>query len=335
MRFERYDDAVYAHTDYLKWLDRWGEQTANAWLEDRRDRYGDGAFTPSLVAWAYAWVDAYDTDILWMTTEMMDLVQTAMQTFDPSEPFDMDDIFIPKGFLVLPHAFMSKDVNGRGLAWRAMYWNAVDPMIEFMDDTPESQYRYVMDGERLAPDMPAEPGVRFMQLSWIDDPDDFEEMRPLLDDLKAKGHNWGVAHATAIPQRYMHEKKNLRGEGDHDGSWLTFWRVMQKLMGERIVLSEQRQASRAARREAQRFLYPPSVLRVVELRRPTNRKDGEEGEEQAAREYSHRWIVRGHWRNQACGPGHSLRKQTWISAYEKGPEDLDLVVKTRVWNWDR
>lgn len=32
------------------------------------------------------------------------------------------------------------------------------------------------------------------------------------------------------------------------------------------------------------------------------------------------WIVRGHWRHQACGPQLSERKWTWVAPYWKGPE---------------
>jgi hypothetical protein len=34
-----------------------------------------------------------------------------------------------------------------------------------------------------------------------------------------------------------------------------------------------------------------------------------------------RYIVRGHWRNQAHGPNRSLRRQQWIEPFWKGPED--------------
>jgi hypothetical protein len=35
-----------------------------------------------------------------------------------------------------------------------------------------------------------------------------------------------------------------------------------------------------------------------------------------------RFVVRGHWRNQAYGPEHSLRRKQWIEPYWKGPEDV-------------
>lgn len=40
-----------------------------------------------------------------------------------------------------------------------------------------------------------------------------------------------------------------------------------------------------------------------------------------------RWIVRGHWANQAYGKGHLLRKRIWILPYWKGPELSEIVSK--------
>lgn len=37
--------------------------------------------------------------------------------------------------------------------------------------------------------------------------------------------------------------------------------------------------------------------------------------------------VRGHWKNQAHGENRSLRKQKWIFPYERGNEDLGVVVR--------
>jgi hypothetical protein len=45
-------------------------------------------------------------------------------------------------------------------------------------------------------------------------------------------------------------------------------------------------------------------------------------------------MVRGHWRNQWY-PSLNAHRQRWISPYVKGPEDEELVLKDRVWVWDR
>ena len=41
-------------------------------------------------------------------------------------------------------------------------------------------------------------------------------------------------------------------------------------------------------------------------------------------DWKHRWMVRGHYRLQPCGPGNAQRKLIWISSFLKGPEDAPL-----------
>jgi len=40
-----------------------------------------------------------------------------------------------------------------------------------------------------------------------------------------------------------------------------------------------------------------------------------------------RWLVRGHWRNQACGPGMEQRAMKWIEPYWKGDRDNALLIR--------
>jgi hypothetical protein len=54
----------------------------------------------------------------------------------------------------------------------------------------------------------------------------------------------------------------------------------------------------------------------------------DEHESQKRRELNVRFIVRGHWRNQPCGPENSLRRMIWIKPYYKGPE-ISQVIKNR------
>jgi hypothetical protein len=44
----------------------------------------------------------------------------------------------------------------------------------------------------------------------------------------------------------------------------------------------------------------------------------------------HRYWVSGHERNQAYGPGRSLRKKITIDPFLKGPEDLPIKASTTV-----
>ena len=51
-------------------------------------------------------------------------------------------------------------------------------------------------------------------------------------------------------------------------------------------------------------------------------------------EWSRRWFVRGHWRDQPYGPGMSLRRLKWIDPYIKGPSDKPLDVRPTIWEAD-
>jgi hypothetical protein len=76
-----------------------------------------------------------------------------------------------------------------------------------------------------------------------------------------------------------------------------------------------------------------SDVKVIYLRRRESpQAEKNEDATSTQREYSRRWVVEGHVRNQPVGPGRSERKLIWISPYVKGPEDKPLVVpKTKVY----
>lgn len=53
-------------------------------------------------------------------------------------------------------------------------------------------------------------------------------------------------------------------------------------------------------------------------------------------EWSHRWIVRGHWRHQPYGPRDNPSYEwRWINPYIKGPEDAPLAMNEHVYKLAR
>lgn len=50
--------------------------------------------------------------------------------------------------------------------------------------------------------------------------------------------------------------------------------------------------------------------------------------------YSHRFIVSGHWRNQWL-PSVGLHRQQWIAPFVKGPDEAPLIVKKRLYQLTR
>jgi hypothetical protein len=211
-------------------------------------------------------------------------------------------------------------------------WRVVDPGCAIVIDSDEEVgYTFDLTHDHVR----TEPVLRITTLSHVDDPDDFSaENADLIEMLRETGMAWGIIHATAIPLMLVSRAKEVRGEGDQNAGWLRFFRVMQKLMSETIVTSERRKAARPARREAARQGWDPGAPRVIELRRPTSREADPDGERSRDVNWTHRWIVGGHWRQQWY-PSIGGHRQRWIGAYEKGPENLPLVIRERVWNWDR
>lgn len=74
---------------------------------------------------------------------------------------------------------------------------------------------------------------------------------------------------------------------------------------------------------------PPVV--VVDLRRSVAQGMADVAE--AEHTYQHRWIVRGHWRNQPHGPGRAERRRVYIAPYVKGPDGAPLLQHEKVYRW--
>jgi hypothetical protein len=129
---------------------------------------------------------------------------------------------------------------------------------------------------------------------------------------------------------------SLTAEGAKDASMAEDRRRLAALW----VLSAQRELvttteaplPRQVVRRATRSGQEPPKVRVVHLRgRATERGPGEP----TGHHLHHRFIVSGHWKQVAFGPGHSQRYPKWIEAYPKGPEGAPLLKRSTVKAWDR
>ena len=82
---------------------------------------------------------------------------------------------------------------------------------------------------------------------------------------------------------------------------------------------------------------PPRAREVTRVDlRPLHHVSTELGETDArGRVFRHRWVVRGHWRNQAHGPKRAQRRLTWVPSYVKGPDDAPLLLTEKVMVWRR
>lgn len=104
------------------------------------------------------------------------------------------------------------------------------------------------------------------------------------------------------------------------------------LMRQETVASTQRQAFQPSSNQYKKGRRPGMVT-TVSLRRM--RVVSDEIDQDGGRKLTHRHIVRGHWRQQACGPNNSERRPVWIPSYIKGPEGAELVMSEKVMVWRR
>lgn len=77
-----------------------------------------------------------------------------------------------------------------------------------------------------------------------------------------------------------------------------------------------------------------SRVKIVTLR---EQKQSQEDliDKRTNKPYSHRFIVRGFYRNQPYGKKSALRRKQWIPPFIKGPADKPLIIKETVHVWKR
>jgi hypothetical protein len=106
------------------------------------------------------------------------------------------------------------------------------------------------------------------------------------------------------------------------------WAIMQQT----LTISVSAYADRAESRRSTRAGLPADLV-IIHLRKRRT-EDPNPADNTSVVDWSHRWLVSGHWRNQWL-PSRSCHRPQWIDPYVKGPEDRPLILKERVHVWSR
>lgn len=221
-----------------------------------------------------------------VTAEMCDLVETAVATFRP-EAFHASDFLSPAGFVYFEkpvEMWLGSDGDEVKTPYKAFTWHGVAPP----------------DHEPGGPPM----GTIFSTyIDWAklkDETDPSFELPHILEFESAE-----------------FDKPFGRPNQWHELGW---WRLAQttlRLMLEfKPVSRYDAKLDRAARKAAGRVGFDARDVTVVRLRR----RKGEREPLGGTADYSCRFLVSGHWRNQWC-PSVGHHRQTWIAPYVKGPDD--------------
>ena len=102
------------------------------------------------------------------------------------------------------------------------------------------------------------------------------------------------------------------------------------LLGQTLTELREERPRKRKRFGPQRMPTPESVT-VVTLRRRASDPD----HDPTNVEWQHRWLVRGHPRQQRYGPNNQWVKTIWIAPHIKGPDDKPLVITRKVYDLRR
>lgn len=288
-----------------------------------------------------------DCDPLYVSAEMCEVVEAARSSFAP-EPLLETDLITPRGFLWYARPISMLDRRGNPLDVHAFSW-AREYASHSDEAATEATVRIAEawdKGERIRP-----PEMDALVAEGLIYPYGVNiTLYAPRDSYVTRSANgteppeWVEAATRGMPVVPMHVSPwhfNQTFEGneiDKEGvpsAMDEWWRTAQttfRLMQQRISVRHFERPHRQARRH-----IPASPLRdaevvVVRLRREQGERHEPTGE---PGNYSHRWIVGGHWRNQPY-PSEGITRQIWISPYVKGPEDKPLIVRPRrVFQWER
>lgn len=252
-------------------------------------------------------VMAFNADPIYVDPEMMTVWQAAEPSFQP-EVIRAEDFITPAGFILLPRPYAMPDKHGKTITFRGVLWSPInvewrDPEGKRWDDAPTG-------------------GVILTLWSWLQDRDDY-----YLADL-ARQTNWSLLHVMAMPFQVSVKHEDV----ETPGAIVRPVQCLLRLLSQTVAAPVQERASKPFRRRWERANWPEKRVTVVRLRRPAG---PEHDVEHRTVDWSHRWLVGGHWRNQWYAT-LGVHRQIWISPFVKGPADKPLEVnKLRAFEWVR
>lgn len=110
--------------------------------------------------------------------------------------------------------------------------------------------------------------------------------------------------------------------------------ALNLLMNQKLGYMRGVKPPRTLRKQAERTSPDFGDIIVAHVRRRVPRNPHDDLPKGDAPDWSHRWVVRGFWRNQWF-PSEQRHKPVWINPYIKGPADRPLIVKDKIIAVDR
>ena len=244
-------------------------------------------------------------DPWWVSSETMTLVEVAMDKM-PSHELAWADLLTLTGFAVLERPIFFDLEDWGEVPIIAVSWKPVR----------------VQNGH-----------TEMLCMAWID-----LEHEQSPNDINAPGYRsrlWPGVHFTWPEGQPVDNVLEWKNASETMATALLEFRkflaAMWLLSQQQVVGIAGKKPARGFRRMAERASLPTTV-KVVTLRRAMVQTP--EGGEPQEVEWSHRWLVSGHWRRIWSEKEQRLRT-VWVSPYIKGPASKPLIIKDSFYRFVR
>ncbi|AVP41437.1 hypothetical protein SEA_YARA_103 [Streptomyces phage Yara] len=258
----------------------------------------------STAAWRFQGEFLERAEVLYMTGDMTAKILEGAETLPDFMPIASDAPF-PSGIAYFEGLEKTPWGNGKKRVSAAISWNVTEGhgTTRFLI----GHYVDLKSGEEFPYKASMRDGIRRMG---------FAPPRLMIHSL--------VPSQTRDDRRgeFLEKFKNV--EDNTIAILKTAWIMMRQ---EEVSESSETEPSRNSSKRIRRQGGEPGKVRIVDIRSHTG---GSQGREQYAREYDHRWKVRGHWRNQWY-PSRGVHRPKWIEEHVRGPEDMPLIEKPTVY----
>lgn len=238
-------------------------------------------------------------ELFFVEETMMRLARVAAATLDATD-LQVWDLPAPEGL-----AYLQGTLRLDGDGWDGVC--AVSWKLHKLDDGPGLEIVWFNSAE----------GLRRAASR-----DGWEPGFPVLNINQHLFTRWPVVSGGTITVDGSTTALNDTGEGRAVAVLVSIWHLMRQSLAAVNSAAYDRAAVRRLRKAGRE----PEPVRVVTLRR----RDSGEGDG-SDREYHVQWVVRGHWRQQPCGPARSQVRPIWIAPHIKGPEDAPLLGGEKVY----
>lgn len=268
--------------------------------------------------------------------DMCELIQHAASMFDESDKADVTLPPVDNGFVYFEQPMVLKDIQGKELKVSAMLWRRTP--VRLNNSFVDAFVCHMWNDQVRTPDSVAE----------IRDPEKLSELfsrtitQAEVDDYHRLNGRWGYIGIVTYTDGQDIGPLEIQASEDVAAAYVengvaaivaytnvarffhAFWLMMGQPLAEAVPAEP---ADRATRRRMAAANLPSDVT-IIQFRRRESRPS--EGPAKHV-EWTHRWLVRGHWRWQPYKvDGEWIRKRIWIAPMIKGPEGKELVIKSKV-----